>query len=152
MLLTSSSGLVPGRGAAGITLTYWVDGDDPELVVDKGSELQDDRVEVSRVRWQVLPPTRLPAVLFKLDQELWGETGLMRKTKTGKPAAGLWVHVFWKHAMSHQFVHFSLFKDPVYILQPFSIHMDYNLPKSFSNRILSLASIQNQVSTMVTWN
>lgn len=74
------------------------------------------------------------------------------KTKTVKPAAGLWVHVFWKHAMSHPFVHFSLFKDPVYILQPFSIHMDYNLPKSFSNRILSLASIQNQVSTVVTWN
>lgn len=44
--------------------------------------------------------------------------------------------------------HFTTFS----INTDFSIHVDYNLHKFFSNRILSLASIQNQVSTVVTWN
>lgn len=72
MLLTSSAGLVSRRGATGLALPHRVNGDYPELVVDKWGELQDDRVEVPGVRGQVLPPAWLPAVLFKLDQELWG--------------------------------------------------------------------------------
>lgn len=42
--LTSSAGLVLRWWKAGLTLAHWVHGNDPELVVDKGSELQDDRV------------------------------------------------------------------------------------------------------------
>ncbi|TNN88232.1 hypothetical protein EYF80_001448 [Liparis tanakae] len=41
---------VPWRGPAGLTLAHCVDGDDPELVVGVGSELQDDRVEFSGVQ------------------------------------------------------------------------------------------------------
>lgn len=76
VLLTSSVGPVSLWGAAGLTLAHWVDGDDPELVVDIGGELQDDRVEVPGVSGQVLPPAWLPAVLLKLDQELCRDTHL----------------------------------------------------------------------------
>lgn len=74
VLLTSSTGLVSWGGAAGLTLAHLVDGDDPELVVDEGSQLQDDRVEVPGVSGQVLPSAWLPAVLLKLDQELCRDT------------------------------------------------------------------------------
>lgn len=81
VLLTSSSGLVSWRRTAGLTLAHWVDGDDPELVVHEGGKLQDDRVKVPWVSWQVPPPAWLPAVLLKLDQELCRDTCVLTKSR-----------------------------------------------------------------------
>lgn len=77
VLLTCSAGLVSWGGPARQTLTHRVNGDDPELIVDEGGELQDDWIQVSRVSGQVLPPARFPVVLFELDQELCRETHFM---------------------------------------------------------------------------
>lgn len=40
--LTSSTRLVSWRGATRLALAHSIDGNDPELVIDKGGQLQDD--------------------------------------------------------------------------------------------------------------
>lgn len=82
LFLTCPTGLISWWGAAGLTLAHWVYSDHPELVVDKGGELQYDRVEVSRVGGQVLPPAWIPVVLLKLNQKLCEDTECYEKRQT----------------------------------------------------------------------
>lgn len=92
MYLTSSAGLVLRRWRAGLTLAHRIDGNDPELVVDKGSELQNDRVQVSWVRGQVPPSAWLPAVLLKLDQKFCGQRQVQCSS-----CSGFWMCLYFTH-------------------------------------------------------
>lgn len=129
-LLTSSAGLVSQWGEAGLTLPHWVDGNNPELVVDKGGKLQDNWVKVSRVSGQVLPPARLIAVLLELDQELCKDTQpgweqvdhfLLKLWKCVRGSnLQLCFHVFWYDVISSPHLLLTLFNDPnALILQTF---------------------------------
>ena len=68
--LTCPARLQTCRHAAGPAGSDGVDGDDPELVVGVGRQLQDDRVEVPRIGGQIPPLAGQPVVLVVLHQVL----------------------------------------------------------------------------------
>lgn len=65
---TSTAALEAHRRATRAAHSDSVDSQDPELVVCERYEMQNDRVEVPWIQWQVFPLPRQPVIVIKLDQ------------------------------------------------------------------------------------